>query len=193
MKHTIIGIAALAAIAVLPQGLSAQTTDEGLSKEETVERFKAQKTRGLALSVRPQESETSEAEAAPAATTVTAGQTQLIEVPRDEQVFVNITFDFDSAALRPDELPKLVLLCEAVVEAEVESLRIVGHTDSSGSADYNARLSLLRAEEVKRHLVTDCGIPAERLQAVGAGEEMPLDSANPRADVNRRVEFQVIS
>ena len=76
---------------------------------------------------------------------------------------------------------------------DVEMFRIVGHTDAAGSASYNERLSLLRAEEVKRHLVSDCGIAETRLQAVGVGEQFPLDKDDPRADVNRRVEFQALS
>ena len=71
--------------------------------------------------------------------------------------------------------------------------QVVGHTDSSGSASYNERLSQLRAEEVKRFLVNDCGIADTRLQAVGVGEEFPFNKDNTRADENRRVEFQALS
>lgn len=75
---------------------------------------------------------------------------------------------------------------------DVQLFQIVGHTDSSGSASYNENLSLLRAKEVKRHLVSECGIPETRLEAVGMGESVPFNAADPRSDENRRVEFQAL-
>jgi outer membrane protein OmpA-like peptidoglycan-associated protein len=75
----------------------------------------------------------------------------------------------------------------------VNVFRIVGHTDAVGSASYNDRLSQLRAEEVKRYMVGDCGIPADRLEAVGVGPRHPLNPDNPRGEENRRVEFQAMS
>jgi outer membrane protein OmpA-like peptidoglycan-associated protein len=41
-------------------------------------------------------------------------------------------------------------------------------------------------------MVSDCGIDANRLEAVGLGESAPFDATDPRADVNRRVEFQAL-
>ena len=76
---------------------------------------------------------------------------------------------------------------------DVPMFRILGHTDASGSKAYNQRLSKLRAEEVKHYLVNDCGMEADKLQAVGVGEDYLADPANPRADINRRVEFQALS
>ena len=72
-------------------------------------------------------------------------------------------------------------------------LRIVGHTDASGPWSYNLKLSELRAEEVKRFFENDCGVAADRLQAIGVGEQFPFDDRDPGAAVNRRVEFQAIS
>jgi outer membrane protein OmpA-like peptidoglycan-associated protein len=86
-----------------------------------------------------------------------------------------------------------VALCEALKAADVQKIRILGHTDASGSAEYNERLSKLRAEEVKRYLASDCGYPADRMEAQGVGERFLFDESNPRADVNRRVEFQALS
>ncbi len=155
------------------------------SVEEMSENFKKQKTRGLVIA-KPEEG------ASAAATVQTAPENVATIIPKDEQVNISVSFDFDSAALREDEKPKLVLLCDALKAADVQMVRILGHTDSSGSADYNKRLSKLRAEEVKRFLVSDCGYPEDRMEAVGVGEEYPLDPENPRGDVNRRVEFQAL-
>ncbi|WP_299729372.1 OmpA family protein [uncultured Tateyamaria sp.] len=159
--------------------------DSTPSVEEMAENFKKQKTRGLVLSKPATES----AAAQPA----TVPEDVATIIPKDEQVNISVSFDFDSAALREDEKPKLVALCNALKSADVQMVRILGHTDSSGSADYNKRLSKLRAEEVKRFLVSDCGYPDDRMEALGVGEEFPYDAENPRADVNRRVEFQALS
>ena len=66
---------------------------------------------------------------------------------------------------------------------------IAGHTDASGDADYNRRLSGRRAETVRRSLI-DAGIDPKRLDARGFGEDELLDPANPRSGANRRVEIR---
>ena len=116
-----------------------------------------------------------------------------VELPVDEQLNVRIRFDFDSAVIRADQEALLGALCDGVRTADVGRIRIVGHTDASGPEAYNAGLSRLRAEEVRRHLVERCGIDASRLEAIGVGEEHLLDGVDPRGDENRRVEFQRLS
>ncbi|TDK46857.1 OmpA family protein [Antarcticimicrobium luteum] len=174
-----------AALALAPAPAAAQTE---MTAEEITEAFKKQKTRGLVIVPSGQQSESAEA------TTVTpaAADPGYSAVDKDDQVNIQISFDFDSAALREDQKPKLATLCQVMQSVDVALFQIIGHTDSSGGAGYNQRLSLLRAQEVKRHLVSECGIPETRLEAVGMGEKAPYDSSNPRADVNRRVEFQAL-
>ncbi len=112
----------------------------------------------------------------------------------DLQVNVRVRFGFDSAAIDRAEMPKLEQMCRVMKQAtEVEKFRIVGHTDASGSDAYNERLSVLRAEEVARYLTTDCGIEASRLEVMGLGKRFLYDPAQPTGEVNRRVEFQVVS
>ncbi len=119
--------------------------------------------------------------------------TVLVKVPQDLQVNVRIEFDFDSAALTDEQKPKLQQLCNVMKDADIQLFRIVGHTDSSGSDAYNERLSLLRAKEVQRYFINDCGLSADRLEAVGLGERFILDGSDPKSDQNRRVEFQALS
>lgn len=165
----------------------AQSNDaSNLSAEQLEELFNQQKIKTRGLVIAPaQTGTTSAADQKPAET--------YVELAPEEQVNIQISFDFDSAALRADQKPKLATLCQVMQKVEVDVFRIVGHTDASGSADYNERLSLLRAEEVKRFLVSDCGIVETRLEAVGVGEAFPLDKDDPRGDANRRVEFQALS
>ena len=152
--------------------------------EEMAANFKKQKTRGLAIATTSSEA---------AAETNAVAESNIGFVPKEEQVNVNVSFDFDSASLRGDQKPKLVQLCAALKVADVQKIRILGHTDASGSTTYNQRLSKLRAQEVKRYLETDCGFPSKRMEALGVGEDYPYDPSDPQADVNRRVEFQALS
>jgi len=109
------------------------------------------------------------------------------------QVNVRIQFAFDSAALSADQKPKLAQLCRVMKASDIHKFRIVGHTDAAGSDAYNERLSILRAEEVQRYFVTECGVDPARLEAVGMGERFLFNAADPRGGENRRVEFQALS
>ena len=66
------------------------------------------------------------------------------------------------------------------------SIVVEGHTDSTGSEDFNLALSQRRADSVKQHLV-DGGIPASLITTVGKGESTPVDSnATPEGRRNNR-------
>ena len=74
----------------------------------------------------------------------------------------------------------------------ITKLRIEGHTDSSGRAQKNQRLSQARAETVAKFLL-DSGVEKDRLTAVGLGATKPLvdnDTPEHRAQ-NRRTEFHI--
>jgi len=182
-RSVLVFVMGLAGVVPLAQTAAAQGAE--MTQEEIIKRFAAQKTRGL--SIAPVVDATMQPTAAP--TEVTPSNIAIM--PAEAQININISFDFDSAALRADQKPKLTAMCGAM-QAVDGAFRILGHTDASGPEDYNQRLSRLRAEEVKRFLVADCGIGPDRLEAVGVGEEVPLTPEYPRADVNRRVEFQVL-
>lgn len=170
-------------------GALAQSGSE-MTAEEMTNAFKKQKTRGLVIV--PADSTKTATESATTEVATAQPATGYSAVDKADQVNIQISFDFDSAALREDQKPKLATLCEVMKSVDVSVFQIIGHTDSSGTAKYNERLSLLRAEEVKHYLVNDCGIAENRLQAIGLGESAPYDSANPRGDINRRVEFQAL-
>ena len=172
-----------------PVAVSAQSGTE-MTAEDITSAFKKQKTRGLVIV--PSNQDTTTAAADPSEESRTTVLTNYAAVEKADQVNIQISFDFDSAALREDQKPKLAALCQAMKSVDVEVFQIIGHTDSSGKASYNERLSLLRAQEVKHFLESSCGIDRSRLQAVGMGESIPLDSDNPRGDINRRVEFQAL-
>lgn len=109
------------------------------------------------------------------------------------QVNVRVEFEFDSAVLSATQKPKLEQLCSAMKPSDITLFRIAGHTDTSGTETYNENLSLLRAEEVKRYFVDECGMDAARLEAIGLGERFLHNTGDPKAAENRRVEFQALS
>ncbi len=134
-------------------------------------------------------------QASPSAPAVNPPATPVTYARIDEpmQVNLNIQFGFDSAAIGDDQLPALRQMCTVMQRSDINLFRIVGHTDAAGSDAYNERLSALRAAEVARWLVSDCGIEAGRLETMGLGKRFLKNPENPRGDENRRVEFQALS
>ncbi len=107
----------------------------------------------------------------------------------NEKVF----FKFNKWDIDPRSFELLDDVASVINEVPEElHFRVEGHTDSKGSDKYNKNLSQKRADAVRNYLVGK-GVKANRLQAVGFGEERPIDSnrtADGRAR-NRRVEFNV--
>lgn len=102
-------------------------------------------------------------------------------------------FDFDRSALRPEGKARLDDLSSKVGGINLEVVIAVGHTCSIGSDAYNQKLSVRRAESVKRYLVAK-GIEANRIYTEGKGEKQPAYSNKTREgrQKNRRVEIEVI-
>jgi outer membrane protein OmpA-like peptidoglycan-associated protein len=104
------------------------------------------------------------------------------------QVQLYIQFRTNSADLDPPALPVLTELRDALRADAGLRVGLVGHTDSTGSAQANRPLSQRRAEAVRAWLVSQ-GILPERLRAEGRGPDQPIaDNATEvgRA-LNRRV------
>jgi outer membrane protein OmpA-like peptidoglycan-associated protein len=105
-----------------------------------------------------------------------------------------LTFDFDSARLA--ETSKRVLENVGTVMERPTlkdyRFRIEGHTDSKGTDAYNQGLSERRAEAVRSYLLSNFGIPATRLEAVGKGEGFPKSGTTPEDPANRRVQITTL-
>jgi len=108
---------------------------------------------------------------------------------------LSVTFAKNSAELSAEARDRLYGLGAALASPELAGARylISGHTDASGSAELNQRLSERRAMAVRRYLIESHAIAGDRLVAVGFGEERPIDRRHPRARVNRRVEIALIA
>jgi outer membrane protein OmpA-like peptidoglycan-associated protein len=102
-----------------------------------------------------------------------------------------VQFQFDSATILPGAQEQLDALAEGIKRLPGgRSVVIEGHTDATGSDEYNQSLSRRRAAAVKQYLVQHHGIDARRLRDVGRGERQPVDGRDPGAPENRRVEFR---
>jgi len=82
-------------------------------------------------------------------------------------------FSFNEAELRPKGKAKLDNLVRDLEGIKYEAINVVGYTDRIGSTEYNQKLSLRRADEVKAYLVSK-GIPADHIKAEGKGESQPI-------------------
>lgn len=103
--------------------------------------------------------------------------------PNEFMVF----FDWDKSNITPQAAQILTQAVNYVKTNNIRDVKIVGHTDTSGSADYNLRLSERRAQAVAAHMQRQ-GIPATAMQVTGVGEENLLvpTKDNVREAQNRR-------
>jgi OOP family OmpA-OmpF porin len=102
-------------------------------------------------------------------------------------------FDFDKAVLKPAAKTSLDNLSGQIKSLALEVVIATGHTDSVGTDAYNQKLSVRRADAVKKYLVSK-GIADNRIQIQGKGESQPV--ADNKTDdgraKNRRVQIEVI-
>jgi outer membrane protein OmpA-like peptidoglycan-associated protein len=99
-----------------------------------------------------------------------------------------IQFDFNSARVKPESQQALANLADALQSKELLEAKfsIEGHTDAKGRADYNLKLSQLRADSVRTQL-TNHGVVSSRLLSIGKGSMDLANTSDPQAAENRRV------
>ena len=103
-----------------------------------------------------------------------------------------ILFDVDRAELKPESRATLEEVANLLKSDPSLRLEVAGHTDNTGGADHNMKLSVTRAAAVVNALVGTFGIEKSRLQPRGYGDTKPVapnDSDQGRAK-NRRVELR---
>lgn len=111
----------------------------------------------------------------------------------------NILFDFDDAKILPEMESDLGLVLEIMNEYPDMVIELGSHTDAQGNDSYNQRLSQRRATSSKTWL-TERGIKADRIKAVGYGETQIRNQCvngvkcpDEEHRYNRRTEFKIIS
>lgn len=99
-----------------------------------------------------------------------------------------VLFAVNESALQPESIAIIDRLAKTLAGIGLGGAMIEGHTDSSGSSEYNQALSLRRAEAVKAAMVA-AGMPEAGVRVIGLGETDPIESNDTpegRAQ-NRRV------
>ena len=115
-------------------------------------------------------------------------KTQVFDQLQEEK----INFESGSSRLTAESKTLVKRLAESLAQCSTATIALTGHTDSSGSASINKKLSGLRAEAVAKALI-DAGIADSRISTAGVGSSRPIasnDTADGRAQ-NRRIEFSL--
>lgn len=120
-------------------------------------------------------------------TITNTGDRLIVTLPQD------LTFDTDSAFVRASLRPDLDAVAANLVKYPGSVVQVIGHTDNTGDAAYNLRLSERRANAVADILQAG-GVSYNRFEIIGRGETEPKASnLTPEGrEQNRRVEIIVI-
>lgn len=116
----------------------------------------------------------------------------IVELGR-KLIIENLLYETNSFAL-PDSNPELNVLAQFLQNKPNVAIVVEGHTDSRGSAAFNNRLSLLRANSVKQYLVNK-GIESHRINTRGYGESRPIATNRTEfgRQLNRRTEIIIVA
>jgi len=105
-----------------------------------------------------------------------------------------ILFDFDKTALKDAAKANVQSLASSLNQYPDTDIKIIGHTDSRGTEQYNMGLSERRAAAVKAYAVSQ-GVPSSRLVTIGKGFAEPIADNETDAGraANRRVEIVIVA
>lgn len=103
-----------------------------------------------------------------------------------------ILFDVNKATLKPQSQENLARLARILQKYDDTNILLEGHTDATGSNEYNLSLSRLRAQSVSNYLAS-LGVTANRFAIMGYGEDQPVASneTDEGRRLNRRVEVAI--
>lgn len=107
------------------------------------------------------------------------------------QLTVEINFENNSIAIEPKSYRAVGQIADALHHPILRHNKflVIGHTNATGDPKHNLKLSDERANAIAEALSTTFAVPASHLVAIGVGSELPVDTANPKAPVNRRVQL----
>ena len=106
----------------------------------------------------------------------------------------SMLYGFDSDQILPDAAANLRNLAASLAKYPETDVTIVGHTDATGSADYNQGLSQRRATSAANYLISQ-GVLSSRIRTAGRGEMEPIATNDTEAgrQANRRVELAIVA
>lgn len=114
--------------------------------------------------------------------------TKTIEIPV-------LAFQFDSYKLSDNYQDKIESIIDHLKSQNPVSIEIIGHTDDVGDANYNQKLSLKRAIEVKKLIVSKISDYESIITVKGLGEDAPKvkNNSSENRNINRRVEINYVT
>ncbi len=120
-----------------------------------------------------------------------AGCPILFTEARTPVILRGVTFETGKSALKPESYTVLDIVAASLVANPDIRIEIAGHTDNTGSAATNERLSQSRAEAVRAYLASKAVAP-DRMVAKGYGPSVPVATNATVAGraQNRRVELR---
>jgi outer membrane protein OmpA-like peptidoglycan-associated protein/Tol biopolymer transport system component len=106
----------------------------------------------------------------------------------------NIFFATGKSTLNKESYPELDRITISMVENKTLTIELGGHTDNTGSAEFNLELSQARADTVREYLIGK-GIEPDRVASRGYGETVPVakNDTPEGQQLNRRVEFKILT
>lgn len=143
--------------------------------------------------------------AAPATASVETAEPPVVPAVQRYTLNADTLFAFnrgDLGGIKPNGKQELTSLAEQLKtfdQLKLTAINVIGHTDRLGSADYNNKLSVERANTVRQYMVNQ-GLPADKVSADGMGSTQPVkecaDDKNKAALIeclqpNRRVEIEL--
>lgn len=110
-------------------------------------------------------------------------------------IFEAILFDFDKYSIKSIHYENLNNIAAYLNTFQNAKIKLIGHTDHYGSADYNIKLSKNRAKEVEKYLLNK-GVSSSQIETNWEGEEVNITVKTPNDVIrrlNRRVEIEIIN
>jgi len=125
-------------------------------------------------------------------------RTEAASIRREQDILAvtfksDFMFDVNSSVIKPGAYQEIDRVAQVLNKYPQTRIRVEGHTDSTGSEEYNQKLSESRAEAVKNALITR-GIDPARIETIGMGESSPIADNTTEAgrQLNRRVRVVII-
>jgi len=125
-------------------------------------------------------------------------RTEAASIQREQDILAvtfksDFMFDVNSSVIKPGAYQEIDRVAQVLNKYPQTRIRVEGHTDSTGSEEYNQKLSESRAEAVKNALITR-GIDPARIETIGMGESSPIADNTTEAgrQLNRRVRVVII-
>jgi len=117
------------------------------------------------------------------------------QTPNGDGILVNlpdVTFAVDSTNISPNMRQTLDGVAQSMINYPNSLIDVMGHTDSTGSDQYNLDLSRRRADAVANYLVSR-GVANARVERIGYGEQYPIadNTSESGRQQNRRVEIRI--